>query len=150
MEGMFETLGFNPDSPLLKHVRFFSFPKEVKLRVNEEQNFECDMCHHRVAWMGPHHIVPENALKNMGIKGKDCRENAVGLCSGEWGRGENSPDDCHEIADQMAIREHKFWHNGRFVDLSEIDPSTYSGDFRRMPESRAEYHKHRKRRHKHH
>lgn len=85
----------------------------------------------------------------MGIKGKDCRENAVGLCSGEWGRGENSPDDCHEIADQMAIREHKFWHNGRFVDLSEIDPNTYVGCYHQPPEHRNRHHKIRQRRHHH-
>ena len=84
----------------------------------------------------------------MGIKGKDCRENAVGLCSGEWGRGENSPDDCHERADQMAIREHKFWHNGRFVDLSEIDPSTYTSCHYRPPESRNRHNKAERRHHR--
>lgn len=125
-----------------------AFSKAIKEQVNEEQDHECAMCHHRVRWFGPHHIVPENALKNMGIKGKDCRENAVGLCSGEWGRGENSPDDCHERADQMAIREHKFWHNGRFVDLSEIDPSTYTSCHYRPPESRNRHNKAERRHHR--
>lgn len=127
-----------------------SFSKDIKQQVNEEQHYECDMCHHRVKWMGPHHIVPEKALQRKGIKGKNIRENAVGLCSGEWGRGMNSPDDCHEKADQMAIRENKFWHNGRFVDLSELDPNTYVGCYHRMPENRNRYHKTKKRRHRRH
>lgn len=142
---------FYGSMPLLLNVCFHAFSKEIKKQVNEEQNYECDMCHQRVNWMGPHHIVPENALKGKGIKGKNVRENAVGLCSGENGRGMNSPDDCHEVADQKAIRENKFWHNGRFVDLNELDPSTYSGCLRprnlnRMPQVRHTKHRRRGRR----
>jgi hypothetical protein len=148
---MLESLEINPDFPLVNHLRFFSFSKDIKNRVNEEQNHECAMCHHRVTWMSAHHIVPEKALQRRGIKGKDVRENAVGFCAGEWGRGKNSPDDHHEVADRMAIDNNKFWHNGRFVDLSEIDPSTYIGVVRpfqeRAPHNR---HKERQRGHKHH
>lgn len=147
---MLEGLEFNPDSPLLRHLCFFSFPKELKLRVNEEQDYTCARCGTRVNWMGPHHIIPEKALQRRGIKGKNVRENAVGLCSGEGHGGMNSEGDCHEICDQMAIHENKFWHDGRFVDLGEIDPNTYSGCLRPFQERRAKHHKIRERRHHHH
>lgn len=117
------------------------FSNEIKNQINQEQDFHCARCGNEVNWMGPHHIIPENALKPVGIRGKNIKENGIGLCSGEWGRGENSPDDCHEVADQKAIKEHLFWHNGRFTDLSEIDPSTYIQCKAEMPKCRKK-HKH--------
>jgi len=109
----------------LAYLSLWSFSRDIKKRVNEDQNFTCASCGHRVGYLQSHHCVPENALKGAGIKGLDVRRNAVGLCSGEWGRGEGSSDDCHEIADKMAINRRLFWKAGQFVPLSEIDPNQY-------------------------
>jgi hypothetical protein len=103
----------------------WSFGKEIKRRVNEEQNYTCARCGHKVEYLQSHHCVPANALKRAGIKGLDVRQNAVGLCSGEWGKGEGSSDDCHEQIDRAAIHDRLFWKDGRLVDLSEIDTSQY-------------------------
>ena len=120
------------------------FSNEIKEHINENQNFHCAMCDSEVKWMPPHHIVPENALKPFGIRGLNVEGNGVGLCSGERGMGENSPDDCHEIADRKAIDEHKFWKDGRFVDLSELDPTTYTLCHAEMPKCRKHKEKHKK------
>lgn len=103
----------------------WSFGKEIKRRVNEEQNYTCARCGHKVKYLQSHHCVPANALKKAGIKGLDVRQNAVGLCSGEWGKGEGSSDDCHEVADQKAIRERLFWKDGEFVPIDEISKEQY-------------------------
>ena len=102
-----------------------SFSHAIKERVREKQNNRCDLCGEEVEQMQVHHRVPENGLKRMGIRGKDVEENAVALCSGENGRGEGSPDDCHEIADCNAIHKRLFWNGSSFVPLECMPPETY-------------------------
>jgi hypothetical protein len=101
------------------------------------------MCGEDVGYMPPHHRIPENALKGIGIKGKNVEGNAVCLCSGENGNGENSSDDCHEKADQMAIKKRLFWYDGEFVPLDKIPEDIYSIS------EKGKQREHRKKKHKH-
>ena len=122
----------------MRNVEFFAFGKEIKRQIRMEQNNRCALCGAEVFEMEVHHKVPKNALKRgkSGIKGKDIKDNGVALCSGETGRGVGSADDCHEYADMKAIHEKKFWKDGRFVDLNEIDPNTYTISHYEMPKCR--------------
>jgi hypothetical protein len=122
VERLVKTILLAPLAPIIG----LPFSQEIKHRVNDKANGKCEMCGEEVGYMPPHHIVPENALKGIGIKGKNVEENAVCLCSGENGRGENSPDDCHECVDQMAIKKRLFWKDGEFVPLEKISESAYS------------------------
>jgi hypothetical protein len=101
------------------------FSKEIKNEVNELQNYICARCGDKFDWLSAHHKIPEHALRPLGIRGKNILDNAVGLCNGEHGKGEGSEDDCHEVVDRMAIDNKLFWKEGRFVNLSEVDPNTY-------------------------
>ena len=90
---------------------WWSFKQEIKEQVWEEQDGLCaDGCGKKIDEY--HHIVPEKALRSRGIRGKNVRENAVGLAF-----------DCHK-----HIWDEKMFH-GEFypgVSLSEIDSSTYA------------------------
>lgn len=134
--------------PLLLQVEF-AFGREIKRRVRLEQEGRCARCGEVVSELEIHHRVPANALRRglNGVKGKDIRENAVGLCHGEHGDGAGSKDDCHEIADKMAIEKHLFYKDGRFVKLEEIDPETYTRSYGQMPE-RGSWHKRGKQHHR--
>ena len=134
---MFETLGFNPDSPLLKHVRFFSFPKEVKRTVRQEQDNICFSCGEKVKEVEVHHRLPQC------LGGSDRVENAVGLCSGEHGKGENSPDDCHEKFDRLAIDSNLFLHpDGRLVTRDEMPNECFKYENHGMPQRRQSNERH--------
>jgi len=104
-----------------------AFKKPVKDKVHETQHGECAMCHEVVEVLEIHHRVPKNGLQwgRDGVRGTDGLSNAVGLCSGENGGGENSDDDCHEKADQKALHERLFFVNGEFVPLSQVPATSY-------------------------
>lgn len=93
------------------------FSNEVKHHVREKQAGHCLICG-RVTCLEIHHKIPENALKPLGIRGKCNEENGVGLCNPN-GHG------CHDLANKKAINEHLFFKDGKFVELSEIDPNQY-------------------------
>ena len=86
--------------------------------TDEEQGRRCARCGVRVRWLEGHHIIPEKALLRRGIKGRDNRSNAVGLCGPEC-------NDCHEEADMMAIRRNLFFKDGEYVPLSQINPNAH-------------------------
>lgn len=123
--------------PLLLNVEFFAFGKEIKRQVRKEQEGRCALCGDVVPELEIHHRVPANALRHgmNGVKGYDMKQNAVGLCHGEFGKGKGSEDDCHERADRKAIEEHLFFKNGRFVRLEEIEPEIYTNCYE-MPRVR--------------
>jgi len=137
-----ESENFYGSMPLLLKVEFHAFSKEIKKQVREEQDGICAMC----GGMGRlecHHIVPQNALKGIGITGRDNRANAVGLCNGKTGKGIGSKDDCHEVADSKAITERQFFYNGRFVKLDELPSDLYTqGAYNRMPKRRRRRYQH--------
>lgn len=93
------------------------FSNEVKKYTREKQAGHCLICG-KVCNLENHHIICKNALLPLGIRGKDIKENDVGLCG-------TNDNDCHEIADRKAIDEHLFFKNGKFVKFEEIDPIQY-------------------------
>jgi uncharacterized protein with PIN domain len=66
---------------------FFAFSKELKKQVRKEQKGVCDWCGRKVKKLQIHHIIPQS------MKGKDTRENAVGLCP-----------DCHRYWDELSLK----------------------------------------------
>ena len=66
---------------------FFAFSKELKEQVRKEQKGVCDWCGRKVKKLQIHHIIPQS------MKGKDTRENAVGLCP-----------DCHRYWDELSFQ----------------------------------------------
>jgi len=67
---------------------FLAFSNELKERVRKEQGGRCDWCGKKVKKLQIHHIIPQR------MKGKDTRENAVGLC-----------DDCHRYWDELSFEK---------------------------------------------
>jgi cytochrome c553 len=65
---------------------FLAFSKELKQQVRKEQGGICADCGDKPKKLEIHHIIPQS------MKGKDTRDNAVGLCS-----------DCHEKWDALAL-----------------------------------------------
>jgi hypothetical protein len=110
----------------------WGFSKEVKQKVYERQG-----------GLSPegrpieeyHHIVPENALKRKGIKGKNVAENCVGLSFDE-----------HKHKWDILMQEGVFYPG---VALEELNPDTYviinHGNERRVSNNSG-YHRHRRRR----
>jgi len=69
------------------------FSGEIKREINKEQEGVSDISKEKSGTsMQIHHRVPENALKGIGIRGNNCKENGVAL---------NRQD--HQLADSMAI-----------------------------------------------
>jgi uncharacterized protein with PIN domain len=66
---------------------FLAFSNEIKERVRKEQGGRCDWCGKKVGKLQIHHIIPQR------MKGKDTRENAVGLC-----------EDCHRYWDELSFQ----------------------------------------------
>jgi uncharacterized protein with PIN domain len=66
---------------------FLAFSNELKEQVRKEQGGRCDWCGKKVKKLQIHHIIPQR------MKGKDTRENAVGLC-----------DDCHRYWDDLSFQ----------------------------------------------
>ena len=68
-------------------IKFFSLFKRNKRAVRKEQEGRCDWCGKKVKKLQIHHIIPQR------MKGKDTRENAVGLC-----------EDCHRYWDDLSFQ----------------------------------------------
>jgi len=66
---------------------FLAFSHELKEQVRKEQGGRCDWCGKKVSKLQIHHIIPQR------MKGKDTRENAVGLC-----------EDCHRYWDELSFQ----------------------------------------------
>jgi len=92
---------------------FAPFTDSVKDHTKEKQDNKCDMSKKRVH-LQIHHRVPENALKNIGIRGNNNEENAVGLS-----------EKAHKHADYMAINKRLFFVDGEFVPLEEVPKNLY-------------------------
>jgi uncharacterized protein with PIN domain len=69
-------------------ISLLAFPKELKEQVRKEQGGRCDWCGKKVKKLQIHHIIPQR------MRGKDTRENAVGLC-----------DDCHRYWDELSFEK---------------------------------------------
>lgn len=120
---------------------FPAFGNRVKNSVRQNQKDKCAMCGEVVPELEIHHRVPENALRRGrdGIRGNNGIANAVGLCHGENGGGEGGEDDCHEIADQVAIHKRLFFLDGEFVPLSQVPDASYRHYWK--PEKIKKHHK---------
>ncbi len=67
-------------------ISFLAFSKELKEQVRKEQGGICDWCGKKTKKLQIHHIIPQR------MKGKDTRDNAVGLCG-----------DCHRYWDELSF-----------------------------------------------
>jgi hypothetical protein len=103
---------------------FDPFSESVKDITKEKQDNKCDMSKKRVH-LQVHHRVPENALKEIGIRGNNNEDNAVALS-----------EESHKYADYMAIKKRLFWVDGEFVPLEEVPVNMYHHEKRTKKKSK--------------
>lgn len=93
-------------------VSYWGFHKEIKQEVWDRQNGLCGEPGCEKPIKEYHHVCPEKALVKKGIKGKNCADNAVGLCF-----------DHHKHKWDNLMFQGVFYPG---VELKDLPPNTYA------------------------
>lgn len=108
-----------------------AFGKEIKKAIRLGQDNICASCGEKVKEVEVHHRLPQCR------GGSDRIENAIGLCSGEHGKGENSPDDCHQKYDLLAIDNGLFLGpQGKLITRDQLPDEYFKFENHDMPKRR--------------
>jgi hypothetical protein len=93
-------------------VSYWGFKSEIKKEVWDRQNGLCGEPGCEKPIKEYHHVCPEKALVKKGIKGKNCADNAVGLCF-----------DHHKHKWDSLMFQGVFYPG---VELKDLPPNTYA------------------------